>query len=430
MSDLYFPTSACPITLFLKLRCFAMPGEHSAEVIELLMWDDKNVSDPRLQRSAHSRHVQLEMLLVLQRFFSGKWWIKPGRRNGQRFYIVHYCPGWCVFGCTSREHCILIGVELLSEHWLSIIPTIPALNKWLKLLPVSAWNTFGHAFYNILKTIWQLAIKRKTRAAAKYIMTEDDLVALGDEHSYERIQTSRMNKTVRFHLFERTPRHLGGTVLLLKATNGVLGHMFRDSTWTKQRSGVIPLVRKDTPIMALVCYCDELLSNMRHPAFTILRGFDGGPDAELSRETRQMSCNCLHILMSNVKTRGVDVWDLWPWPLAIIPDPLAPMELKRNISHKAKDLWACCGDDFFGLRFAATLHDTESALQPDNVELLHRSFSRCPKANIHTEDRFARTSACSASCKGNFMDETTMMSQHCLAESKSIHLGAVARLVV
>lgn len=210
-----------------------------------------------------AREQSLRSKQRLWQFFTASWFVKPGRRRGVRHGILHKCPMWCIFGCKSREDSVRIGLELLSEAWLAHVPPVPVLNKWLKMFPIVSFSLFVFCFYRSPLLVWQTAIKRRNTLGARPHIEEHNLVGLGDESSFQRIQTLRYAKSTRFFLNPWTPRKLCVSVVILKLANNLLGFMFRPSVWSKSRSGIACLARGDSPISELTRQLISTLADER-----------------------------------------------------------------------------------------------------------------------------------------------------------------------
>ena len=172
---------------------------------------------------------------------------------------------------------------------------------------------------------------------------------------------------------------------MLKSTNGIIGHMFRESAWSIERPGILGLCSTANPVLALIDHLDKLLCDQFHPSWLVLRGIDGDPARLLTPQSRGVAFCSVATLLAHLKVRVVDRYQYYPWCLSVLASE-APESLRRRMAANVHSLKQrpCCGDSAFSIPFAQGLRSDTDALQ--EAAFLRQTFARVPSSNIGMEE--------------------------------------------
>ena len=244
--------------------------------------------------------------------------------------------------------------DVLSLIWVHCFG-LPALNKWLSVLPAVCDFGFLLGFHGVLCAAVVLAHKLepqrtyddsdlaeddiigapldaiksnrkqvKTRAR-RYVTWVQRAMALPELLLYLAITQDAMQ--IHYDLFKR------GKCSAQSASDETPGFLF-DFCWdTKNRA------------CQIIRLLSEMLLSPGHSNWYLLASLLG--DQETWPDSFIMKCRqCLLMLMGGLWRRMVRRWKQWPWCLCHVVDTRRPMEHRLDWAHQLLDADLCCLDEF------------------------------------------------------------------------------------
>lgn len=337
--------------------------------------------------------------------------------------FVHYCSWSTGCNCRSRDEAVEYVFQLVLGAALQVLPVIPALNRWNKLYGPIAWWLFACCFHGVIAAA-VIEVKKKTAdlESAGRILNIMDLVAGGDDRTYQAVKCIRWGKTAKWIQKRTSAQRLLQAAHLMQPVLQYMGKSFYDARFDSD-SNIVPFLWKDTSPAerAIVFLCDKLEAS-DDDFWSALVGGTGWTESLMHSVGTLATA-----FMAGLALRCVFNFDEFPAPLGLLPLPHVPIDVKRLITARLFGMSECCTTSLDGisLAFRARCGIETDALTEENLQFLKDIFNEVQNSNIRIEDRFARCRKHQASCSGHAVTAKTMSTNHFVSEFSSMHSLAV-----
>ena len=150
--------------------------------------------------------------------------IGASRVEGGKLHVLrHFCPLGC---CRARGEALEKVLAAVDKFVLPGPPQIPACNRWTKLLPPMCFWTLA-LFFGVVPHALRAISGHYIRGDA-LVVTEEDLLGMGGEETFERKCERRMKKVLTL-ADPLTDLSLLVSTTLLHATLSLMGLFFADA---------------------------------------------------------------------------------------------------------------------------------------------------------------------------------------------------------
>lgn len=306
---------------------------------------------------------------------------------------------------------------------------VPVHNRWLKALPAwSAWNVdskLGMAD-EAWKGVAQAAACNQVNSVAAAVLSE---IGFEDDEQY------KVRERNRFRVSGDLCKELNTTKLavgsaILELCVSILGVMFLASKFA--HDGAINIttfvVPSKSPAYRIVARISELLSNPQDEYWLVITGPHGW-----TQNSYRMASTSYTRLGGQIAMRLIEPFKLFPWALALLPEPdaVVPHADKLFIGECVARAKGCdfCGEPGLTKHIVALAPATAQEVLDDAQLLLaiQRPMKACCVTNLNNEDRFSRSRKHSMVSQGHAPFLSTKNCYHVLGECSAWHREAIER---
>ena len=325
----------------------------------------------------------------------------PGNWASQE--ILHWCRGCC----ESRDAAVIYVFTCICDV-LMHSGTLPALNKWLSVLPCVQELCLLANFHDILRRALLLA------NGAKQVLVEEPLndqdaeldVPKNEKRVWQYKERKRSKRSVEFFNRPHTRALLIAYIYLVKPVIRVHLSLFKSAkerpvpgfvciddsegdSETERRNGFGIFKLCDLKRSSLVkCFVNLGLLLFSTAWSMVDHVLQGAPDAwpvEFWMSIRGALCK----LIGNASRRLLKAFATWPWKCAEFCDPSIPYEQRLVAAKRFFDVEECCLDKGFSLQLRKKVKD-HLELMSDKIQgFVRHMLMRTLVTTVQIEMQFA-----------------------------------------
>lgn len=230
-------------------------------------------------------------------------------------------------------------------------------------------------------------------------------------------EQGRFRKASRWLNAEVTADKLAAVAVPMRMVLSVMGFMFTSESRyipTPQRSMLV-LLGADSPAKLVVKDMLALLGNQRDPVWKVLALNDEAWNSRLYL----LAAVPIWIMVGQIMKRFIFVLDETPWSLAALFGDVLTDERKQALA--ASIFWGneCCLDRLT-LWLRSQCIAPQQMLEPEFLSLIQAMFAQAPVCNVHSENRFSKSTRHAKASNGNHANHYTVSSCHVLDETKTV----------
>ena len=289
--------------------------------------------------------------------------------------IQHYCPPGC---CRSREEAVANISLCLENVMFSLLPMVPALNKWNKMWqPTAWWQVASRVAGGIVVTAFANLSGELGNWADRPLLREDHIVGLNDQECYRVKQGVRFRKAARFLSDPLSGKRLSIAVISMTECLEELATFFRGS---KLAAPANVIKWTDPSTSPGVRACEKfavLLLDQDSPTWLLVHGGHAW-----DHESLHMSASILLSLLGDTFLRCVLPFNRYPWRICRLIHTATSREMQGELGTEVMRLEPCCCDPGFTSKLVRLCGTQQALLSRHWLDFLHDYFRMCPDNNI------------------------------------------------
>ena len=313
--------------------------EHTAymsAVLGLLEWDTDMLSDRNLQRMSRQKHRRKAAADLLARLLHGIGGL-----------LFHYCPLGCCLGGeheSPRDESVRKIIEAFDDLFFAAMVPVPACNRWTKLYPAVSFWLCTMLVYGLISSAWVAIHSRRSigSGAVAEGLVVDELVGPASDDIWRAVDRSRLSKSIRLLTDPDSPDRLAALAITLRPCNMFMGYLFRTGALTSDVSILELLDPETNPVLKLLAFYWEKLTQPDDAFWLPLRGLEGWSEHKLF-----LVMSTVMTMYGTLDMRLVRQFKGWPFKMWKLAKLTVPVEVRTSFyDNELTKVRRCCKTPF------------------------------------------------------------------------------------
>lgn len=331
--------------------------------------------------------------------------------------VKHHCP----WGCHASEEDAKREIcEDLTTLFLDNPPSVPAYNKWNKIVWPVVWFTVFTCLHFLLPSLLAQLIALRTDEDLE--VNPNDDVGMDDQKSFARQEQLRFRKAHAFFTSPAATPKLSTTSLVLQQTFGVMSAGFQSARrYVDAGLSIVTFIHDST-----------------NPAIKVIRRlclYLRDDACEHWQAVRNLGSWTSDLYMAASVPTWVEVGQLfirlvaafrcWPWRMGLLLGQELSQAAKQELAQELVDLCEHC--DAYMKLLKRGVHSVADVLSERFLQRIQDVLDSIPVTNIISEAGFAASHTRRSTNHGTEPVPSTLASNHVLAAAKTCLATALHR---